>query len=330
MGNSDLRSLGSIIEIEEEDIAGGVVLVDAYNWLYKYMLPVVEYTDDREYTTEDGTELPVLIGATQGMKRFFEHNITPIFIMDGGAHSEKQEELDKRRKAKENAQKESQKAKEEGEDFYASKLNARSKNITEEMIAATEELFKEFDVEYITAPQAGEAQAAYMAQQEPGVHYVVSDDYDSLLFKAPVTLRNFTSSDRPLEALDFEDTLEENGITYTQLVDVAILCGTDYNEGVHGYGPKTSVKEIQKHEDIYTLCEEENVEIKNLDVIRSIFLSPEVTDEYKINTSHTPEPNFESIRELLFDTYDISKDSVGSTLESIEDITRQPSLDEWT
>lgn len=329
MGNSDLRSLSSITETTEEELAGRVVFVDAYNWLYKYMLPVVEYTYDREYTTDDGVELPVLIGATRGMKRFFEHNITPIFIMDGESHTEKQGELDKRREAKENARKKAENARENGENLHASKLDARSKYLTEAMVDATKKLFEHFDVQYMIAPQAGEAQAAYMAQNEDGVHYIVSDDYDSLLFKAPVTLRNFTSADRPLEALNFSDTLDENDVTYEQLIDVAILCGTDYNEGVYGYGPATAVKKIQEHGDIYTLCEEEDEEIENLETIRQIFLSPSVTDEYDVDVSHTPEPDFDAIRQFLFEDCEIAKDSVSSTLESMEEFNNQPDLDNW-
>jgi flap endonuclease-1 len=328
MGNAALRELSVIDELTSEDIANTTVVVDAHNWLYKYMLPVVQYTDTRAYTTENGVELPVLIGATQGMKKFFEHNLTPLFVFDGGYHTEKQSEVDDRKTKKKTAKSKADEARKQGDNIRAAQLDAQSKRLTDAMVDATKQLLEHFDVNYTTAPTAGESQAAYIARQEEGVHYVISDDYDSLLFKAPCTVRNFTSSDRSLEGLDFQETLMNLELTHNQLVDCAILCGTDYNEGVYGYGPKTSVKAIKEYGDIQTMIEENEIDdIQNLNTIRNIFLQPQTNSEYSVPKT-VPDPDIDSIKQFLKDEQ-IDFSEVETTINSIEELISQPSLEDW-
>lgn len=328
MGNASLRDLSVIETLDKEDIANTTVVVDAHNWLYKYMLPVVQYTDTKAYTTENGVELPVLIGATQGMKKFFEHNLTPLFVFDGGYHTEKQSEVDNRKEKKKTAESKASEARKKGDNIRAAQLDAQSKRLTEAMVDATKQLFDYFDVEYTVAPTAGESQAAYIAREEEGVHYVISDDYDALLFKAPCTVRNFTSSDRELEGLKLEATLDNLELTHTQLVDCAILCGTDYNDGVYGYGPKTSVKAIKEYGDIYAMIEEDEIEpIENLETIRKIFLEPQTNSQYTVPQT-TPDPDIQAIEEFL-KSEQIEFSQVEPTLSSIQDLISQPNLEDW-
>ena len=91
------------------------------------------------------------------------------------------------------------------------------------------------DVAYVNAPAEGEAQCAHMARHDQEVDYAGSDDYDTLLFGAPFTLRQLTSKGDP-ELMDFAATLETHDLTWEQLVDAAILMGTDFNEGITGVG----------------------------------------------------------------------------------------------
>lgn len=41
--------------------------------------------------------------------------------------------------------------------------------------------------------------------------------------------------------------LEKHGMTREQLVDLAMLVGTDFNQGVKGMGPKKALKLIRVH-----------------------------------------------------------------------------------
>lgn len=110
-------------------------------------------------------------------------------------------------------------------------------------------------VPYTTAPQAAESQAAYMSNTD-AFDAVVTGDYDSLIFGASRTIRKFTTSANTIEIMSLDETLESNNITYEQLVLATILCGSDYNDGVSGVGPKTSISLVQEKPTIDELRSE--------------------------------------------------------------------------
>ena len=86
-----------------------------------------------------------------------------------------------------------------------------------------------------------------------------SKDYDSLLFGAPRLVRFLTISGkeflpsqgtfRPIvpETIVLERLLDGWGIDREGLVDLAILVGTDFNDGIKGIGPKKALELVQAH-----------------------------------------------------------------------------------
>lgn len=326
MGNADLRDISSITEIDLEDIENTVVTVDAHNWLYKYLTITVQYTDSEEYTTNKGVELPTVFGTIQGGKRFFEHNITPIFVFDGSYHQLKESEVSERAEKK----KEAKRKQEETEDMIeAAKFESRSARLTPEMIEETKNLFDMLGFEYLEAPQSGESQAAYMADQEDDIDGIVSDDYDSVLFKSPQTYRNFTQP-KNLECLDFQETLDQHDITHEQLVTVAVLCGTDYNDGIRGYGPKTSIKAVKDKslDEILVEKELDDEEITLLHTVHELFMDPDVDDSYTYSTD-LPVPDVDSVEERI-DELGLNLDSLETSLEVIRDEGTQSGLSDWS
>jgi len=185
MGNADLRSLAALSECSFEEIAGSTVAVDAHNWLYRYLTTTVKWTDDTIYTTDDGTEVANLIGVVQGLPKFFENDLTPIFVFDGGVTELKDDEVEKRREQREKAEERLAEAEEAGDALEAARLSARTVRLTETIQETTRDLLALLDVPYIDAPAEGEAQAAYM-NKIGDADFVGSEDYDTLLFGAPV------------------------------------------------------------------------------------------------------------------------------------------------
>ena len=72
-----------------------------------------------------------------------------------------------------------------------------------------------------------------------------------------------------------------------QLVDVAILIGTDFNDGVKGYGSKKSLKLIKKAGSLKKAVSElpATPSMQEIDDIQDIFLHPAVTDDYSLRWS---------------------------------------------
>jgi flap endonuclease-1 len=326
MGNADLRDLAVIEDVAYDDLAGSVVAVDAHNWLYRYLTTTVKFTRDSAYTTEEGEEVANLIGVVQGLPKFLEHDVTPVFVFDGGVTDLKEAEVQKRREQREKYEEQLEEAREAGDSVEVAKLDSRTQRLTDTIVDTTRELLALLDVPVVDAPAEGEAQAARMARSGT-VDYAGTEDYDALLFGSPLTLRQLTSKGDP-ECMDLDATLEEHDLTWEQLVDVGILCGTDFNEGVSGIGPKTAVKTVSEHGDVWGVFEARDVYVENVDRIRSLFLDPPVTDDVTFDTEI--EPDIEAAEAFVTDEWGVAADEVERGFERIADATVQTGLDRWT
>ena len=326
MGNADLRSLAAIEDVAFEDLDGDIVAVDAHNWLYRYLTTTVKFTSDHKYTTADGEEVANLIGVVQGLPKFFEHDLTPVFVFDGAVTELKDDEVAKRREQREKYEDELEEAREAGDATRVAKLDSRTQRLTDTIVETTRGLLELLDVPVVDAPAEGEGQAAYMARQGD-VDYVGTEDYDALLFGAPYTLRQLTSSGDP-ELMDFEATLADLDLTWEQLVDAAILMGTDFNEGISGIGPKTAVKLLAEHGDLFAVLEARGEHIDHADRIRSLFLDPAVSDDYEIPDE--VDPDLEAARAFVTEEWEVDPEEVRRGFERIDESVVQTGLDRWT
>lgn len=199
-------------------------------------------------------------------------------------------------------------------------------------------------IPWVQAPGEGEAQAAHMTRKGHA-DYCASQDYDSLLFGAPMLIRNVTISGRRKlpsknvyveivpEIVELERVLNECGISYEQLVDVGILIGTDFNpDGIEGLGPKTALKMIKEHGNI----ENALPHLKNAEFpaepqrIREIFLKPKITDDYRLEWRDL---DSEGVVNFICRERDFSEDRVRKALERIQkgtsELKRKTTLEKW-
>ena len=327
MGNAALRDLAAIEEVAWADVGDAVVAVDAHNWLYRYLTTTVKWTSADAYTTADGTEVPNLIGVAQGLPKFFENDLTPVFVFDGRVVGLKDEEVESRREEREKREAKLAEAREAGDALEVARLDSQTQRLTDVIHETTRELLRLLDVPMIEAPAEGEAQASYMARTDEDVRYVGSDDYDCLLLGAPLTLRQLTSKG-DVERMDFEATLSKHDVTWEQLVDVGILCGTDFNDGLAGYGPKTALKAVTDHGDLWAVLDAEDEFIDDADRIRDLFLDPDVSDDYDYDTDI--DPDLDAARAYLVDEWGIPDDEIERAFERIEESVTQTGLDRWT
>jgi flap endonuclease-1 len=209
------------------------------------------------------------------------------------------------------------------------------------MISDSKMLLSYMGLPYVQAPSEGEGQASYMVRK--GDFWGVgSQDHDSLLFGADRLIRNLTITGRRKlprkstyievkpELIYLEELLKDLEITREQLVDIGILVGTDFNEGVKGIGPKTALKLIKEHGDLESVMKVKDILAEvPIDQIRSIFLDPEVTDTYSI--TWLP-PDQDKILEFLCEEHDFSQDRVKKGLERLEKLSaqkKQATLFDW-
>ena len=328
MGNADLRQLAAVESTPFDDLAGSLVAVDAHNWLYRYLTTTVRFTRTAAYTTADGTEVANLVGVVRGLPKFFEHDLTPVFVFDGGVTGLKEAELDERRAQKADYEDQLAAARERDEVDAAeiATLDSRTQELTDVIQDTTRELFDRLDVPYIQAPAEGEAQAAHMARHGD-VDYAGTEDYDALLLGAPLTLRQLTSTGDP-EVMDFEATLSAHGLTWEGLVDAAVLVGTDFNDGIDGVGPKTAVDLVDEHGGLFSALEAREETIPHADRIRAMFLDPTVTDDYDYHVD--VEPDIDAAKAFVVEEWGVPADEIERGFERIEQYVVQTGLDRWS
>ncbi len=185
----------------------------------------------------------------------------------------------------------------------------------------------------IQATGEGEAQASYMVIKGDA-RYVVSQDYDTLLFGAPTLVRNLTVSGKRKirgrqitvspERIVLADFLGGLKISREQLIQIGILVGTDFNAGVEGVGAKTGLKLVLKGE-FESKLKEKMPDFDPAPVI-DMFLHPPVTDDYALAAGH-PDP--EGIRKMLCDGYDFSEERVNKAMEGFSVKAGQKTLESW-
>ena len=328
MGNAALRDIAAIETIPFDDLSGSIVAVDAHNWLYRYLTTTVKWTSSETYTTADGTEVANLVGIVQGLPKFFEHGVTPVMVFDGGPSELKTDEIEARREQRETYEEQLEVAREEGDQLAIAQLESRTQRLTPTIQETSRELLDLLDVPIVEAPAEGEAQAAHMVRRGDA-DYVGSEDYDALLFGAPRTLRQLTSKGDP-ELMELQATLDAHGLTLEQLIDVAILIGTDFNEGVHGIGPKTALKLIDEHGDLWSVLEARGEHVEYGDRVRQLFRDPTVSDEYAFEPDGDREPDVDAARSYVVDEWGVDPNEVARGFERIEESLTQTGLDRWT
>jgi flap endonuclease-1 len=114
---------------------------------------------------------------------------------------------------------------------------------------------------------------------------------------------------RPLETelIHLNETLETLGLSRDQLIDVAILVGTDFNRGVKGIGPKRTVKLIKMYGLIERLPLDLQARLAGYQGVRELFLSPPVTDNYRVEFSPV---RVDELYEFLCEERGFSRDRV--------------------
>lgn len=331
--------LGDLLErenIEIKELSGRWIAVDAFNTLYQF-LSIIRQQDGTPLKDGSGRTTSHLSGILYRMTNLMEVGAKVAFVFDGEPPHFKRETLNQRAETRSKAEEMWERAKEEGLDGF--KYAQAASRLSDEMVADSKRLLEAMGIPVVQAPSEGEAQAAFMAIKGD-VDLVGSQDYDALLFGAPKVVRNMAITgkrklpgknvyvDVQPEVISLEKGLSRLGIERKQLVEIGIMCGTDYNEGLKRVGPKTALKLITKHGDLESVLVARGETIENAAEIRDLFLDPPVTDDYEIEMK---KPSAEKILEFLCDERDFSPERVEKAVKRLEEAMKvgQSTLDKW-
>ncbi len=325
----NLRDLATPHPCELSDFSGARVAVDAFLVAYQFMTTIRarrEGEDGGPLTDDDGNPVSHLMGFLDRSTTMVAAGIDPVFIFDGRPHELKGDTLAERKQRKQEA-KEKWTAAVEAEDWTtAHKLGAQVVEFRPEMVAGTQAMFDALGIAWIEAPMEAEGAAAVRCARGE-LAGVASQDWDTLLYGAPVMIRNLLAHGtrrfgRPVRAerVYLQELLEEHGLTHEQLVDLGIMIGTDFHPGVKGVGPKTGLKLIREHGTIEEVCQAKDKEVpERLDEIRQLFLAHPTGDEPLPAAGMADEPR---LRELLQEGHQFSERRIQRALDRLAEAGR--------
>ncbi|HTS32537.1 MAG TPA: flap structure-specific endonuclease [Thermoplasmata archaeon] len=276
-----LRDLVEAQELPWEALAGRTLAVDGYNAVYQF-LATIRQRDGRLFTDAQGRVTSHLMGSFYRTTSLLGEGVLPVWVFDGKPPDRKAGTIRERVAAKERAEAQYQEALAAGDLETARRKAAQTSRLTRPMVEEIVAMLGTLGVPTVQAPSEGEAQAAVMAAR--GVVWgSASEDYDSLLFGAPRLVRGLAARSRGgaspgAQIIDRDELLARLGISGEELILIGIIVGTDFNDGVAGYGPKKALKVVQEHLGFAATLEKVGIDAAEGEEVATIFRHPEAID----------------------------------------------------
>ena len=112
-----------------------------------------------------------------------------------------------------------------------------------------------------------------------------------------------------------------------QIIDMGILIGTDFSEGLKGVGAKTALKLAKKGELENKLAKLQEESSHDISEVREIFLNHNVNTDYKIRWK---KPAKNDIIDFLCEEHGFSQDRVSKACDKLKNLnSSQKSLEDW-
>ncbi|MFX0002945.1 MAG: hypothetical protein ACFE9C_08520 [Candidatus Hodarchaeota archaeon] len=320
--------------VEYHELTGKIIAVDAPN----IIMSLFKFARKNPNGTHaelilDRTQRPIshLYGILYRINHYYSKKIFPVFCFDGKVSELKKIITKDQLKDFIFTQNWYETAIRNGNKDLARQIASSKEYMWQNIINESKQLLGAFGVPYIESPASAESQCAYLVKNSI-VNYSNSQDFDSLLFGCPYVVQNLSKSLRrkvqgrwqyqkiqPV-MIDLKKNLGNLGISIFQLIDIAILIGTDYFPGIHGIGPKKALAFIRKYKGLESVIsfEKNNYDFRGLTPeiikkVRKVILVPETithSDNFIWNS-----PNKEKVLSLMCEEHHLDKERVVNNLE---------------
>jgi len=306
-------NLSSIIEPEKVNfdfLIGKTFAIDSYNIIYQF-LSSIRQQDGTPLMDEKGRVTSHLSGLFYRTINLVSKGINLIFVFDGEPPDFKKQEIERRKEIREEAKEKWEIALKEGKTEEAKKYARMSSSISEDIIEESKLLLSYLGFPVVQAKCEGEAQCAKICL-DGKAFATASQDFDSLLFGSPKTLRNLSIS--RAESLELIE-LKKTGLSREQLILIGLLVGTDYNPGIKGIGPKKALELVKKTTSLKEIEKKVNWDFEiSMETLYNFFLNPPIFEDYKIEFGKL-EP--EKIKKLLCDEHNFSEERVQKFIDKL-------------
>jgi flap endonuclease-1 len=303
-------------------LSGKRIAIDASLFMYK-MLINMRGTNQSYLTSNDGKIVSHITGIFYKTSNYLAVNITPIYVFDGKPPQNKDGVLKNRHEKVANA-----KAAMENESLTEEQKNNLEKQtirLTKHHVNDIKQLLDLMGVSYVQANGEAEAYASEMCRKGM-VDYVVTEDMDTLAFGCPRMIR--TCLDRSIKRsdvisiIDLSIILKDFDMSYTEFIDMCILCGCDYCTNIPRVGNKTAFNHIKKFKNIEALLPKikqlpEDYETKYKESRRLFTMYHDTLDLQQL-TIHHSERKLDELFEFLTQTCSMSEKRVQNSIKKIK------------
>ena len=309
------RDLVTPEELPWDALAGKSVAVDAYNAVYQF-LATIRQRDGQPFSDPEGRTTSHLMGVLYRTTSLLGQGVLPVWVFDGKPPDLKAGTLRERFVAKERAEAQWKEALAAGDLETARRKASQTSRFSRSMAEETKELLAALGVPAVQAPSEGEAQAAAMAAS--GATWAsASEDYDSLLFRAPRLVRGLAARARQGQApaaqiIDREKLLAQHGITDEELLLIGLLVGTDFSDGVRGYGPKKALKLVQQHLGWEATLRHAGLDPTEVEPVAELFRHPQTVDPGPVVLRPLDR---DAVHRILVDRHAFSPSRIDAALE---------------
>jgi hypothetical protein len=196
------------------DLKGKTIVIDTSIYMYKFV-----------------SENALIENIYLMLSVFKIYDIKPVFVFDGKPPDDKLELLKQRKQDKIMAEQEYEllKQNEQMDSVYLNTLKKQFVYLTKKQIADVKIMITAFNAQYIEASGESDEVCAQMVLAGKA-HAVMSEDMDMFVYGCPIVLRYTSLLNHTTVVYDLKGILVTLGITQTELREICVLSGTDYNQ----------------------------------------------------------------------------------------------------
>lgn len=317
---------GAVFPLDLSNFKGRRIAIDALGWLHNYLSTSKKKAirKDALFINDSTIEFKILCKLTGELVRFLERlweaGVTPVFFFDGPPHPLKNGELTKRKEKREKL--ESDITQMYYQEYLVPGSVDRDKlwtkvvqfpHLPTEYIISCQNTLTMLGVPWLVAEHDGEQLAAHCCA-EGLVAAVWSGDSDTLVFGSPVVIKGFvTGKPSMVEVVHLGEVLRLSGLTFSQLTDLSILLGCDFNTHINGIGPVKAMELIQQYHTLENVIGYDLTPL-NYVAVREIFAHQATNcPQWQLTREH-----FSKLGEYIYQLIpDINKNSLVTTHQQV-------------
>lgn len=324
------RAPSAIESCNFKDFNNSLLAVDALMQLYRYKIAIRRENGGNDLLTSTGELKSHIVGTYYKIFKCICNRIQTVWVFDSAPPAIKYNVLRKRKLDKLKALEKISNldmTKNEDKSKYV-KLTAKTCFIDGDQINDIQTLLDLIGIPNMQAPYGVDAEAQCAALSP----YIVSSDWDTLLFGGRVMIKNLSSHGN-IEKINLDKLLEELNLTLPQFIEVSIILGTDYCESIKGVSPAFVYDKYKQFLDLEKFVEYLKTEnnkfkrnkyiipdnfLENAKIAKAYFLKTHVVDKNDATVDlKWRKPNKEGLIEFLCDRFEFNKQQTQREVERI-------------